>query len=223
MGLSLARLAVELSALQDRWHWFRRRGESWSHFLEVRLGIPRGQSCYLVNTGRRANAASKKPQTLESLIALGLWKMSSVLRLRVGSQLEEWIHRAASEDGRTLAARARRKRGQLVDSIEVPRPVVFRLYPAQLENVERALSLAGEIAESKKRGHLLDLICTSFLAFTIGDIGPGEKLLINLIRMLEVVLDVNLIATERGSYYVLHGKPHLSALKQRNPKAFRQA
>lgn len=47
---------------------------------------------------------------------------------------------------------------------ETSKKMSFTLFPAQFENVERAVEKAKKMADSEKPGHAIDLICTDFLA-----------------------------------------------------------
>lgn len=56
-------------------------------------------------------------------------------------------------------------------------PVHFSLTKEQSDNVEHALKIASEMAGSEKRGNLLDLIATDFLAGKVGEIDADSLLM----------------------------------------------
>jgi len=57
-----------------------------------------------------------------------------------------------------------------------PKKMSFSLFKAQYDNVETALEKAKDMAESDKPGHLLDLICTEFLATNAGNMTVEDYL-----------------------------------------------
>src|SRR5690606_24084108 len=51
---------------------------------------------------------------------------------------------------------------------EKPTRKAFSLFQPQLENVDRAIEVAKEMANTDKEGHALDMICVDFLATNNG-------------------------------------------------------
>lgn len=76
----------------------------------------------------------------------------------------------------------------------------FTLFPDQLENVERALKLASELANSSKEGHLLDMICLEFLASNSGMDNVDEYL-----TKVQNVTGVSLIGYDKKSDTIVFG------------------
>lgn len=82
----------------------------------------------------------------------------------------------------------------------------FDLAPAQLENVLLALKLCGQISGSDKKGHLLDLICTDFLAgndVLKGDSDNDKRL--RFVAKMERTLGLRLIAVDPGAKEIIYG------------------
>lgn len=76
--------------------------------------------------------------------------------------------------------------------------VSFSLADDQREVVEEALGKAELIAESSKRGHLLSLICTDFLAGNLGT-DPKERVRLKFhLRNLEEAFGVKVMALPQG-------------------------
>lgn len=96
------------------------------------------------------------------------------------------------------------------DSREVFKQKRFDLAPAQLENVSLALKRCSEMCGSDKEGHLLDLICTDFLATNDVMKGDLDKRLRYLAK-IERALGLNLVAVDPNVNEVVYG---VSALEK---------
>lgn len=75
----------------------------------------------------------------------------------------------------------------------------FALFPAQIENVEKAIELAKQQAKSDKDGHALDLICTSFMSQ-----GGGDTL--EVLRRMEKMSGLRFVAYDPNSDSVIYGQ-----------------
>jgi hypothetical protein len=86
------------------------------------------------------------------------------------------------------------------------------------------LEMAADIAEKSdeiesKKGHLLDLICSTFRVDHVFQRQPGDRALKHYFQKMANMVDVNVIVTERGTGKILTGEKHLvKAAKQAKPK-----
>jgi hypothetical protein len=89
---------------------------------------------------------------------------------RSPERLKEWVTKAKDMTVDELQAEINKAKNKALPtgskrhSEEVFEKEVFHLAPAQAKNVRKALALAEKTAGSDKRGHLIDLICTAFVA-----------------------------------------------------------
>ena len=75
----------------------------------------------------------------------------------------------------------------------------------QVDILNQALEIAGPKAESKKRGHLLSLVCQTFVADNMNS-GPNPELnRERMIRRLGAMYEIDLIAVDPRSGKVLVG------------------
>ena len=81
----------------------------------------------------------------------------------------------------------------------------FALFPAQAANVDKALSLAKEQANTDKDGHALDLICTSFLAQGGGDVSE-------ILARLEKTSGLRFVAFDPAADAVVFGEDLLTEM-----------
>lgn len=90
----------------------------------------------------------------------------------------------------------------------------FMLTPEQKANVELALDRASELANSKKPGHLLDLICTDFLAtnsFTKKD-DPLRHL--TFLARFEPLMGKRLVVIDATNWVIEYGMEALSRVAE---------
>jgi hypothetical protein len=78
--------------------------------------------------------------------------------------------------------------------------LTLSLLPEEDQNIKQALALAQEIAKSDKKGHLFDLMATSFLASNV------DRTPIGLLKTLERSLGVRLIAINAEDNSVVYGQ-----------------
>ena len=90
----------------------------------------------------------------------------------------------------------------------------FGLFPEQHLNVKLAIRKASELSGSDKKSHNLDLICTDFLANN--DIIPSNVVenRARLLRRLEQVFGVKIIALDLANDEVVYGVGTLSKLSK---------
>ncbi len=88
----------------------------------------------------------------------------------------------------------------------------FALFPAQVENVEKAIELAKSQAKSDKDGHALDLICTSFMSQ-----GGGDTL--EVLRRMEKMSGLRFVAYDPNSDSVIYGQELIDAMSGEEPAA----
>jgi len=121
---------------------------------------------------------------------------------------EEWLEKAKQKPVHQLAEEARAaKANGGAGKVEVEKVfrVTYGLYEAQYDNLMRALDIAKGLAQSDKSGHLIDLICTEFLA-QYGAKHPNRKRAIQrYAKMLERAYGVKLIIVD-DSDSIVHGK-----------------
>jgi hypothetical protein len=121
---------------------------------------------------------------------------------------EEWLDKAKQTPVHQLAEEARAAKaggGNTKVEVEKVYRVTYGLYEPQYENLMRALDVAKGLAQSDKSGHLLDLICTEFLA-QYGTKHPNRKRAIQrYAKMLERTYGVKLIIVDDNDS-IVHGK-----------------
>jgi len=87
---------------------------------------------------------------------------------------------------------------------EKPKGISFRLFEAQMENVQNALAQAKEMGNTDKSGNALDLICTEFLASHAGETDLNEYL-----GRIEKTMGIKIVAFDHEGEEVLHGEDML--------------
>lgn len=198
---------------------------TWKEYVELELDMSERKAQYLMRVHHWFVVVLKDPTVRDRVEHLGWTKVKLLVGVVDENNVDEWVQRAESMTAVQLEEYIRSLREGNDPSekgAENATTMTFKLFPAQAENVEDALELAGRIAESDKRGHLLDLICTSFKQDNIFQTKPGDKLLKHFLGKTAAIADVNLIATERGSGEIIMGKEHLVKVVSAAPKRLQQ-
>lgn len=128
------------------------------------------------------------PHMQRKIVALGWTKVRELIRVIDKNNAEQWVEMAENLNHVELCAAIRQalkdqakaeQAGAVGDldegdedwqGVEPPEDIdrfkqlKFKLTPEQKANVEMALQRAKQLAESTKKGHCLDMICTDFLA-----------------------------------------------------------
>lgn len=90
------------------------------------------------------------------------------------------------------------------DAFETFKQKRFDLAPAQLENVSLALKKCSDLSGSEKEGHLLDLICTDFIA-TNDVMGDDMDKRLRYLAKIERVLQLKLVAVDPSTKEIIYG------------------
>lgn len=113
--------------------------------------------------------------------------------------VEMWVEKAKDQSFGKFQEEAKwhkRKQGGS-DTGEVPAlSLHFKLTSAQMENVNEALKAASAVAESKKDGHLLDLICTSYMANTALKENINDDGLAHILKEIERTYGMAILAVK---------------------------
>jgi hypothetical protein len=163
------------------------------HWAQEELGLNQQKTMRLRTVWERLEVQlgdKLDPKTKRRIVKLGLSKVRVLVQVISETNAEVWAEMAENLTQHELeaaVARARKaqkernkaegkpvpKVGELDeewDGADPPEDIErfkwqnFFLAPEQNVNVMLALDRARELAESKRKGHLLDLICTEFLA-----------------------------------------------------------
>lgn len=194
--------AFELSA-HKTWGF-----NTWQEYVEGELGMSERRVRYLLSIHRWFSKVLKDhPHVKQRIEHLGWSKVKLLVGIVDETNVDEWVERAESMSLVALEEFVKGlKDGKAPkEGAEHLAAVTFRLYPDQATNVEEAMELAGEIAESDKRGHLLDLICTTFKADHVFSASPGTKLSQIYLAKIEKILGVRLIVVNADSGTVMSG------------------
>ena len=104
----------------------------------------------------------------EDCVGVGWGKLKELLPIVTKENVEHWLDvaKAKKTSVAILNARVRHALGKIPeeDIDKLPSQLVFRLFAAQLENVERALGLARRMTGSESRSYHLEMIAAEFRA-----------------------------------------------------------
>ena len=201
---------------------------TWKDFVESELHISLRKAQYLQRIHHWFVTVLKDDSVIERVRHLGWTKVGRLVGVVDEENVDEWVERAEQMTVSQLEdyIRQLRKGGEPGgDGQEDAKTLTFKLYPGQHENVEEALELAGRITnagDQPKRGHLLDLICTTFRTDHVFQTKPGDKLLKHYLTKLGAIADVTLIATERSGEIIV-GQKFLKRAVLAAPKTTRDA
>jgi hypothetical protein len=165
--------------------WGKRKGWYFVKFfktLVMEAGLPKEQ-LRDIDWSKAAAISELPPEELNDKDVRDKWietaksDSASTLKSKVGAVKER--RRIAREGGKVsalkpIAPEEIKEEEQLVNK-------TFRLYPAQLQNVELAIKNSMKTSGSDKEGHNIDLICTEF------NVSRGEDADVKLNRMLDSI------------------------------------
>jgi len=200
---------------------------TWKDFVEAELHISLRKSQYLLRIHHWFVRVLKDDSVIKRVQHLGWTKVGRLVGVVDEDNVDEWVERAENMTVSQLEDFIRELKGGKDPSekgSEDLKTLTFKLYPGQQENIEEALELAGRITnagDSPKRGHLLDLICTTFRTDHVFQTKPGDKLLKHYLMKLGAIADVTMIATERSGEIIV-GKKFLKRAVLAAPEALRK-
>lgn len=182
---------VEMSRLLFKVHagsyWSDWGHESFEDYVKEELGFEERKAKYLVAIWKRLrvdlNVSRKK------LERLGWTKAKEILRVVDEKNIDDWLDKAYSMKVSELQKAVKKRLGKK-GADEDFHTVNFKLSTEQYENVEEAIEQAKIEADTDKRGHAFDVICTEWKA---GKLKPTEKLPW-ILKQIERVFGVKLIA-----------------------------
>ena len=185
---------------------------SWTQFVETFVELSRGKANHLLGVVRKYLSIDISEDPLGNLYELGFFKAAILSRVIDPSNFTEWKDRALATDTQTLAHDVRWAGKGSGKNGERSHLFQARLHGDQIANVEDALELAKEIAESDKHGHLIDLICTTFKADHVFSSSPGTKMSEIFLAKIEKILGVRLVVVNSTTGKLISGVDVLEQL-----------
>jgi len=191
---------------------------TWKEYVEQEMDMGERKAQYLMKIHHWFVTVIKDPTVKERVEHLGWTKVKYLVGVVDEENVDYWVERAESMTAVQLEEYIR----QLKTNEDGPGPeaeqlstMTFRLYPSQAENVQEALEKAAEIAEKEdeveaKKGHLLDLICSTFKVDHVFQEQRGEKVLKHYFKKMANMVDVNVIVTARGHGAIITGSRYLA-------------
>ncbi len=173
------------------------------------------------------------PDIKQRIVNLGFCKVRELIKVLTARNAKRWVEAAEGMNYYSLEAAVIEEKKRLGDRekalesgegagetpegeaaedqdtgpeeplVETVTRETFAFFPAQLENVRKALTMAEKMSNSDKKSHNMDLICTDFLAtndFVRDD--PDKRL--RYIAKIERVLGLRLVAIDQDGD-VLYG------------------
>lgn len=198
--------------------------KTWKDWVETELDFAVRKAQYLVSIQDWFGKMSPSVQTW--IHSLGWTKAKELVRVVDNNNAAEWQKRI---EGKTLTQIVEMVKGKgdapvefddeednAGDGVKVEKPkeettvkMTFALFSEQKRNVDAALAHASSIAESDKACHLIDLICTAYLAQNSG-VESSVDFLINIERML----GISLIGYDHKSQSITFGGDTLDQIVQ---------
>ena len=181
--------------------------QSWKEYVESELEFAPRKAQYLVSIqdwfGRM------KPEVKAWVQGLGWTKAKELVGIVTEENAADWKARLDGLSYREILEQISQKDDSEPTPItgdtekvqnEKPAKKAFALFPEQTSNVEAAIEKAKKLANTEKDGHVLDPICSDFLATNAGtDDFEG------VIRRLEKSSGLFLIAYDKGNDKIVYG------------------
>jgi len=189
--------------------------ETWGYacfedYAQQELGMKRAKAYYFMQIWKQLhiNAGISKKK-LGELNWSSAKELSPLVKQGIITEdnKDEWIQKAKTTSVASLIeeARAARELSPTTKEVEKVFRVTYGLYEPQYDNLNKALDIAKVLADSDKPGHLLDLICTDFLAQHAGKHPNKKRALARHAAMVERSFGVKLIIVDDNDE-IVHGK-----------------
>jgi hypothetical protein len=194
-------LAVDLAKVYGETLYVEWGFENWSDYVEKELDFKLRTAQYMVSIAEWFGKMEPDVQTWVK--SLGWTKAKELVGKVDESNWSAWKKKIA---GKSVSAimdmMASEKKGKSkdVDTLEEFKRRAFKLAPAQIENVEKAIAKAKDDAKTDSDAHALDLVCTEFLATHQGQEGLSDYL-----ANLEKIFGVSLVAYNKTTDSVVYG------------------
>ncbi len=203
--------AFDVAAFKD-WGY-----ATWKDYVEEEMEISVRKSEYLMKIWKWFSEVVKDARIRSQIEEIGWTKASLLVGVVDEDNANEWIKAAKNHNREELKqivknAKARAKGEPDTDKIEVFSNMTFRVTEEQKANIQSALELASQIADSEKPSHLLDLVCMSFVTDNRFQVAPGEKMLKHYLGKMESILGAKFIVIDPNTNDVVVGKQLLNKL-----------
>jgi hypothetical protein len=203
---------VKGTSLWETWGY-----DSFEDYAQQELGMKRAKAYYFMQIWKQLHINAGIPKKkLAELNWSKAKELSPLVKQGVLTEenRDEWIHKAKTTSVSKLIEATREAKAGSPVSKEVEKVfrVTYGLYEEQYDNLTKALDIAKVLAESDKPGHLLDLICTDFLAQHAGKHPNKKRALARHAAMVERAFGVKLIIVDDNDE-VVHGQQAVDKLE----------
>lgn len=169
--------------------------EDFGAYVAEELGFEERKAKYLLAIWKRFRVDLGVPAS--KLKRIGWSKAKELLPVVDEKNYEEWLDKARTMKVRDLQKAVQKKRGKKTGSEgETFHSLNLKFSDDQWSNVETAMEQAASEADSDKKGHLIDLICTEYLSGKI----PAGKKLPWMLKNIERSFGVEVIAIKKNPY-----------------------
>lgn len=224
--------------------WKSWKFKSFGDYVDQELGfsLRKAQRLRLIWFRLEVELKNLDPDVKDRICKLGWSKVRELARVLTISNAEEWLQKAEQMSFVQLEdtirkyvedlKKARREaalQGADPKTVDpgVPEPeetewLHFKLFPEQAQTVDQAMSRAADLSgklEVDKKGHLLELICTDFVATNNFLSGGSTEEKLRYIAKVERLLGLKLIVADAEGKELLYGLETLKSLT----KALREA
>ncbi len=221
-------LAEILFTIHQEALYTRLNYDNFQQYVENELDFELRKANYFVSMWNYYGVKlAANPEVREKMETVGWSKAKDLIGVVNPNNVDEWVEICKKNPATRvleLARGALQKMKEdpegevdvddLDNKIEKFASKVFKLTDEQLHNVDLALKRAGDSAESDKPGHLLDLVCTNFLAMNAGV--DGDEGLGYLLKSVEANFGIQVIAlkNEQKQLKVVYGEQTVSRFAQ---------
>jgi len=198
---------------------------NWDQYVEVEVGTTVRTTRYLISMygwfvheiGKEIADDTEREKMIEAVRELGWTKGRCLVGVANVDNVYDWIEKAQNMSSADLENETRKalaaKDGIDPDSVEKMK--VFscgRVTEEQHEIIEQALEMGEEALGSKKKGHIISMICQDYVATNMaqkGDRNRGKYL-----DRIGAQFGVKLIAVDKETNKVVHGKAVLDKIQK---------
>lgn len=203
-------------------HWGYNSYDQW---VSVEMGMTVRTAQYLTaiynwfmnEIGEKLSSADRN-KMIDGIRKLGWTKARCLVGVTNKDNVHDWIKKAEGMSSTELESEAKRElakiQGHDPGAVDNMTNMSFRVADEQRTIVENALSVAENIADSNKKGHLLSLICQDFVASNMAKKGAPEKARGKYLDRIGAQFGVSVVAVDKETGKVVHGATTLKKIKK---------
>ncbi len=195
---------------------------TWKEYVEKDVGMSLRKVQFLISIWDWFYVQINDRSIKEKLKGIGWTKVKEMVGVVTPENADEWIDKANSMNAVDFAEQCRMFKKGVIDGDdeggeggggsskgESTKRMTFTFMGDQAATVEDALDMAKDVTGSDKKGNLIALICTDYLASNIFQNKKSSDMKSLFLAKIEALMDVRIIAHSTSGEGLIYGKDNI--------------